>query len=978
MNDTLRTQNLLPTTEPYSALTRFSHVGGELVDPAVFAVTGNNAIVDWVLVELRRAGDPTQIVATRAALVQRDGDVVDVDGVAPVVFANQNPGSYYVAVGQRNHLRVMTAAPVTVTDASPLVDFTNPNTPTYGTYAQATVGNVRALWAGDANTNNQVVYAGPNNDQNAVLTVVLTDPGNTAGNANYVVNGYGVTDLNLDGKTIAAGPNNEMNVILTTIFTHPGNSSANANYVVQEQVPAGVLMAPVIPDVFAGSANLILSDEFLAIPLSETEEKSRWQQGLPVPLTSIPDETTLPRAFTAWEGAGAATANPVAQSTTTTVNVVDGWIQRDEETLEQALPSAGGCVWRTGHLTNKAHYQWGRADTHHKGGDYAIWPAGTAQNGAPGIPNNAPYPDNVESWWQCELTQVRTLHNFATEFELWLELDNDGDSFEVRFYDVDCTSATLAHYRGGLQWKGTGQGLANTPGNWRNYRVAVPGLQSTSNNKLCLEFKFSSDQIDGNYPAAQGPWLDNVQLWDYAKPESSANCQTKDPTVTVTNAPGDGAVSKGIVVPPYTDDIRAGVVDDPNNLLDMAGMVERLKAADVQWVRLEFTIPPAELMRTGAGLGPYGVSYVDLRHYDRLIDMLCANDIAVLGLVDNQTLARQDWNDEAKTAEYITDFTLATKQLAGYFKDRIRYWEIWNEPNFSLSAIEPSAYAQLLIDSYDTIKTIESTDKVLFAGLAQATGEVAGNSNGYFIDTSAQLALRSRQNPAPYDLFALHPYPSNEYIQNGKVVVDPAVYLQWEQPTTINKFFETMEENGKQNQPIWITEMGWNGSANTMNEVTKACPAVNQTWVSREQQALYAVRGFDILFTETGWSPSIPSVTKIFWYQYVDVSIPAAECHAATSAGTTPSGPASYRTRGRVLAQAQEAPQAADWWFGLYSGINWVTDEETKEVTGYIEPNLVQCTFREYPTETPGEILHCLNMVYLPFIQSGAPAATGQ
>jgi len=938
------------------------------VDPVIFTVTGNHAIVDWVLVELRSAGDPTQILATRAALVQRDGDVVDMDGVSPVVFANQNPGSYYVAVGHRNHLRVMTAAPVSVNAASALVDFTNPNTATYGNHAQATVGNVRALWAGDANTDNRVINAGPNNDQNAVLTVVLTDPGNTSGNANYIVNGYGVTDLNLDGKTIAAGPNNEMNVILTTVFTHPGNSSASANYVVQEQVPAGVLVIPAVPEVFAGSANLILSNEFVAAPLSEAEKKVRWQQGLPVPMTSIADETTLPREFTPWQGAGAATANPVGLAASSTVNVVDGWVQRDEETLEQASPSSGGCQWRTGRNTTKANYEWGRANTRQKAGSYSTWPAGTTKNGAPAIPANNPYPDNVETWWQCELTQIRTLTNFATEFELWLELDNSGDRFEVRFYAVGCEAAAPAHYRGGYYWEGYSQGIANTADNWRNYRIAMPGLQSTSNNKLCLEFKFSSDQSDGNYPAAQGPWLDNVQLWDYEKPASSANCQTKDPMMTLVNAPGNGQVSKGLVVPPYADDIKAGDVDNAGTQLDIAGMVERLKDANVHWVRLEFTLPPADLMRSGAGLGPQGVSHVDLRHYDRLVDMLCANDIAILGLVDNQTVGRQDWN--TNTSAYIADFTSATKQLANYFNDRIRYWEIWNEPNFSRSAIDTGAYAQLLIAAYDAIKAIETDDKVVFAGLAQATGQVAGNSNGYFSAVSAGLDDEGRQNPAPYDIFALHPYPSGEYIVTGKVVVDPSVYLKWEQPTTIHKFFTTMTQTGKQNQPIWMTEMGWNRAADSTNPVTQGCPAVNGTMVSGPQQALYAVRGFDILFKETGWSSTIPSVNKIFWYQYVDVSIPESECYTATSAATTPSGPTTYRVRGAALGQAQAPLQAADWWFGLYSGIDW-------NQGGVIEPNVAQCTFREYPLDTPGEILNCLGLVYLPMIQTGA-AATGQ
>ena len=58
MQDQLRIAGLLPTTEPYTAM-GYDHVGGggEQTSPAVLATTGNNAIVDWVLLELRSAGD---------------------------------------------------------------------------------------------------------------------------------------------------------------------------------------------------------------------------------------------------------------------------------------------------------------------------------------------------------------------------------------------------------------------------------------------------------------------------------------------------------------------------------------------------------------------------------------------------------------------------------------------------------------------------------------------------------------------------------------------------------------------------------------------------------------------------------------------------------------------------------------------------------------------------------------------------------
>ena len=59
---------------------------------SVTAVTGSDAIVDWVFVELRNASGNT-VVDSRAALLQRDGDVVDVDGVSPLRFTQVDPGS---------------------------------------------------------------------------------------------------------------------------------------------------------------------------------------------------------------------------------------------------------------------------------------------------------------------------------------------------------------------------------------------------------------------------------------------------------------------------------------------------------------------------------------------------------------------------------------------------------------------------------------------------------------------------------------------------------------------------------------------------------------------------------------------------------------------------------------------------------------------------------------------------------------------
>ena len=117
-NDDLRTAtptNLIPSTEPYTALNGFTHVdgGGETVAQSVLQVTGNDAIVDWVFLELRDPSDSTIVLYTRSALLQRDGDIVEVTGGSdPVQFSGAAPGDYFVVVRHRNHLGVMTKEPV--------------------------------------------------------------------------------------------------------------------------------------------------------------------------------------------------------------------------------------------------------------------------------------------------------------------------------------------------------------------------------------------------------------------------------------------------------------------------------------------------------------------------------------------------------------------------------------------------------------------------------------------------------------------------------------------------------------------------------------------------------------------------------------------------------------------------------------------------------------------------------------------------
>ncbi len=212
MRDDLRDQGLLPTTEPYTALGYiFQGGGGELVSSAVLSTTGPAAIVDWVVVELRSVTEPALVSYSRAALLRRDGRVVDLDGISPVVIAAPT-SSYFLGLRHRNHLTVVLGLDLIFNPDVMTVDFSDPFTPIHGTDAQRNLNGTMVFWPGDGSGDGEVRYTGADNDRDQLLIGI---GGSTP--TNVVSNVYSTFDVNLDGNLNYTGPNNDRDIMLQTI-----------------------------------------------------------------------------------------------------------------------------------------------------------------------------------------------------------------------------------------------------------------------------------------------------------------------------------------------------------------------------------------------------------------------------------------------------------------------------------------------------------------------------------------------------------------------------------------------------------------------------------------------------------------------------------------------------------------------------------------------------------------------------------------
>ncbi|MCF8244213.1 MAG: hypothetical protein K9J37_03465 [Saprospiraceae bacterium] len=214
MRDDLRSNGLIPLQEPYNGRSNYSHYGElggtEVIEnPEILKVTGQDAIVDWVFVELRHPEFQKIVMSTRSALLQRDGDVVDLDGVSPLHFDGIEAGDYLVAVRHRNHLGVMSTQVFPLSETPILVDFTSPETKIYGKNPMIQIMDKMALFAGDANHDGNVRIEGPENDKDRIYFHVLLSPENVDANYNFILNGYDDCDINLDGMVKYQGPTSD-------------------------------------------------------------------------------------------------------------------------------------------------------------------------------------------------------------------------------------------------------------------------------------------------------------------------------------------------------------------------------------------------------------------------------------------------------------------------------------------------------------------------------------------------------------------------------------------------------------------------------------------------------------------------------------------------------------------------------------------------------------------------------------------------
>jgi endonuclease/exonuclease/phosphatase family metal-dependent hydrolase len=231
--------------------------------------------------------------------------------------------------------------------------------------------------------------------------------------------------------------------------------------------------------------------------------------------------------------------------------------------------------------------------------------------------------------------------------------------------------------------------------------------------------------------------------------------------------------------------------------------------AGIGWVRADFDWSGVERQ---AGTWQFD-------HLDQTVAWAEAEGVRILPILDYDVpWARPAYKNLDKWLEYV-------RRVVTRYKDRIRYWEVWNEPNleqFWHDKPNPADYAKLLKATHETIKQIDPELVVLLGG-------VSGIPWPYL------EGIYEAGGKDSFDVMNVHPYryPSSP---EERPLYDDLVRLR-----------QLMDKYGDKGKPIWITEVGWPTQQ-------------DRRGVSPERQAEMLARTY-LLSLQAG-------VEVVFWYEF--------------------------------------------------------------------------------------------------------------
>jgi hypothetical protein len=270
-----------------------------------------------------------------------------------------------------------------------------------------------------------------------------------------------------------------------------------------------------------------------------------------------------------------------------------------------------------------------------------------------------------------------------------------------------------------------------------------------------------------------------------------------------------------------------------------------IRDAGFRWIRQEFPWEDIEIHGKGdfedRRQAPYRSAW---DKYDNIVELAERYDLEIICRLDNPPAwSRADGNARGTLIppDDYADFGDFVYAVASRYRGRIRYYQIWNEPNLvrEWGVVNAGEYVELLKIAYTRAREADP-DAVILAGALSATIELDAYELGKGISDFIYLQQMYDAGAAPYfDVMSMQGYGLFSGPADRRM--HPRV-LNFSRPLYIR---EIMVVNGDAHKPIWISELDW-------SPVPEHIPPVYGRY-SEETRARYVVEAYRRLKKEWPW-----------------------------------------------------------------------------------------------------------------------------
>lgn len=281
--------------------------------------------------------------------------------------------------------------------------------------------------------------------------------------------------------------------------------------------------------------------------------------------------------------------------------------------------------------------------------------------------------------------------------------------------------------------------------------------------------------------------------------------------------------------------------------------LKQISEAGFAWIRQEFQWEDIEIHARGDFEDRRNVEAEGILNawakYDRIVELAEQYGIQIQARISNPPIwaqASDDAGDMAPPA-LIDDYVNFAVAVAQRYQGRIRYYQIWNEPNiypeWGEADVDPEQYTELLCRTHDALKAIDPELVIISGALAPTIAMGPRNLNDFiFLERMYAAGAGDCFDVMSMQGYGLNSGPTDRRMRPVTVNVGRSQYIR-----------ELMVKHGDSGKPIWLSEAAWN-AVPTVEEHPEAIDArENFGRVTLEQQARYMPLFYDRIRNEWPW-----------------------------------------------------------------------------------------------------------------------------